>query len=869
MHISSQRLPPLCVFLICVISLSVLAADRKNQVPASTTSTFPAYCWAVHSIGKIGMHVNNGGGWGGFDNDTVFAHGLSCFYGGEYGTSAIGYPVQQDIAFAGGGGLWIGAAVDGDTLVSVGDDCERTWSQEFFPDRSPFGEMRRRSTISPTDYAGAVSELDYVAIYSDTFRCCVGGLVPDYFNERPHRPIPVAVTQRSYSWSNAFCDDFILLDYTIHNISDKPQDELYIGFYYGMMVGYGFDRSRPYPGRDDICGFRKDFLREGVCSYADTLNIVWGADNDGDPIGDQFPYYEISRAAPNVVGIRLLGDLDPEKTISFNWWAENNVSVRLDFGPNRRSAVQSTLRFGTGGNGVPYGDRNKYFLMSNGEIDYDVLRTSEIGLTNPQWEAPSPQAVNVLKDGDWVDCLYSIGPFSIEAGGSLDIPLAIVGGENFHTLASNADNLQPGRIDQYMANVSFDDLVNNALNAEWVYDNPGFDTDSDGYAGKYRVCVLDSVFRDGQWIPSRADTTWYRGDGVPDWRALTPPLPPKVWLIPTLSGIRVRFNGAESETRVDPFTQVLDFEGYNIYVGRDEREASLSLAASYDRENYEKWVWDPDEGLTGDWINRENPMTLELLRCLYGSGTDRCADSTFHPLSFDRTNPYRKQGFLDSIFYFVRHQSNASQLGFTSSIRRTYPDEPLPPTVDVPASAYTEDGYLKYYEYEFTLPDLLPTVPYFINVTAFDFGFPEQSMPPLESSKLIGLKSAFPYADDGQNDSLLPPVYVYPNPYRVDDKYRDHGFEGRIGNERGLIDDRVRRINFVNLPPVCVIRIHTLDGDLVREIHHEMDPNDPNSTHDSWDLINRNIQAVESGLYYWSVEDTKGNVQIGKVVVIK
>lgn len=849
--------------------IGLLAAEQKSQPPRSTATTIPAYCWAVHGIGKLGVGINNGGSWNAWPYDTALLGSYGCFYGSEYFTDGVSYPVQQEVHAALGGGIWVGAVVDDEILVSVSNDAENYSNQEFFPDMHPFGHIRRRSTFSSTDYAGAVSELDYVAEYADTFLCCVSGLYPDYFNERPHRPINVAVTQRSYSWSNAFCDDFVLLDYTIHNIGEKDISDVFVGFYYGIMAGYAHDASRPYPGSDDICGYRTEFAQPGVCGYSDTLNIMWAADNDGDPINGQFPNYDLSRSAPHVTGVRLLGDLSEDQAISFNWWAENVAFINLDFGPNRRSAVQSTLRFGTGGNGVPYGDRNKYFLMSNGEIDYDVLRTSEIGLTDPLWEAPSPYAVSILKDGDWVDCLYSIGPFSIEAGGSLDIPLAIVGGENFHTLASNADNLEPGRIDQFMANVSFDDLVNNALNAEWVYDNPGFDTDSDGYAGKYRVCVLDSIFRDGRWIPSRADTTWYRGDGVPDWRALTPPLPPKVWLIPTLNGIRVRFNGAESETRVDPFTQVLDFEGYNIYVGRDEREASLSLAASYDRENYEKWVWDPDEGLTGDWINRENPMTLELLRCLYGSGTDRCADSTFHPLSFDRTNPYRKQGFLDSIFYFVRHQSNASQLGFTSSIRKTYPDEPLPPTVDVPASAYTEDGYLKYYEYEFTLPDLLPTVPYFINVTAFDFGFPEQSMPPLESSKLIGLKSAFPYADDGQNDSLLPPVYVYPNPYRVDDKYRDHGFEGRIGNERGLIDDRVRRINFVNLPPVCVIRIHTLDGDLVREIHHDMDPNDPNSTHDSWDLINRNIQAVESGLYYWSVEDTKGNVQIGKVVVIK
>jgi hypothetical protein len=72
----------------------------------------------------------------------------------------------------------------------------------------------------------------------------------------------------------------------------------------------------------------------------------------------------------------------------------------------------------------------------------------------------------------------------------------------------------------------------------------------------------------------------------------------------------------------------------------------------------------------------------------------------------------------------------------------------------------------------------------------------------------------------------------------------------------------------VNLPAKCIIRIFTLDGDLVRAIKHDMEPSDPNSSHDKWDLINRNIQMVVSGLYYWTVEDEAGKVQMGKLVIL-
>lgn len=78
----------------------------------------------------------------------------------------------------------------------------------------------------------------------------------------------------------------------------------------------------------------------------------------------------------------------------------------------------------------------------------------------------------------------------------------------------------------------------------------------------------------------------------------------------------------------------------------------------------------------------------------------------------------------------------------------------------------------------------------------------------------------------------------------------------------------MRAINFANLPAKCTIRIYTLDGDLVRQLDHNFSPSDPNATHDTWDMITRNTQMIVSGIYYWTVEDDQGKVQIGKLVVI-
>jgi hypothetical protein len=136
----------------------------------------------------------------------------------------------------------------------------------------------------------------------------------------------------------------------------------------------------------------------------------------------------------------------------------------------------------------------------------------------------------------------------------------------------------------------------------------------------------------------------------------------------------------------------------------------------------------------------------------------------------------------------------------------------------------------------------------------------------LETSKTVNPKVtyALPTASVVEAEGLE--VFVYPNPYRGDGSYFEKGFEGR--DSRFKIPARMRRIHFANLPAKCWIRIFTLDGDLVREWKHDVNPTDPTASHDEWDLITRNTQMVVSGIYYWTVEEENGNTQIGKLVII-
>ncbi len=601
------------------------------------------------------------------------------------------------------------------------------------------------------------------------------------------------------------------------------------------------------------------------CNIVDTLDIMWGADNDGDPINGEFIddvvfdcYHGWTKSAPDAHGFLFLdypwATASQPVNVSYNWWSGYWMQYHYEWGPRRRENYRDFL---TGGTGWPDGDRNAYYVMSSGEIDYDMIYTASISGEDPIWLTP-PLAMAewcTLRGLPAPPCLLSAGPFDISPGASVSIPLAFVGGEDFHVYPNNREEYLPLFPDHYYENLDFTDLFRNATFAKWVYDNPGVDTDGDEYAGDFILC--------------NGDTVYTSGDGVPDWRGAVPPPAPAFWLEPLVNGIKIRFNGTMTETARDLFSNEIDFEGYHIYIGLDERASSMALVASYDKEDYDKFIWNGRTDSALDFSIFDPPFSMDSLRCIYGSGEDPCQDTLFDPLSFTASSFYTHPQFPDSIFYFLPHDFNTFELGVTTPIYKVYPDQPHPGIYhpdSIPAEAYTSDGFLKYYEYEFVIEDLMSTVPYYVNVTAFDFGQPDLGFKGFETAVTSGIKNAYPLAVSNAAGGGNSKVYVYPNPYRGDADYRAQGFEGRTQDDRP--DYRVRAIHFGNLPPKCTIYIYSLDGDLVRELEHDTDPSDPNCGHDSWNLITRNTQLAVSGLYYWVVESEDGSTQMGKLVII-
>lgn len=894
------RLAVLCLVTASVVLLgSVPVLGRTSDAPPrdpQVVTAVPNYYIAGHDIGKMVLSVLNNGTFGDGFSPTCADDQCSDSFTG-LAIQSCEYPKGSRTKYLFAGAFWIGGVIGNDTLVTTGADG---WSSvtEFHPEEGELGRMLYRSTVDPAApaFEGAVSEQDYIAVYYDTCTNCPGNDL-DFLDNRRHRPLNIEVTQRSFAWSYSYAEDIVLFDYGIRNIGTRRLQDVFLGVYVDADIHQIGDQNG---AQDDICGFHEKlpalYLPPSCPPDSDVVNIAWTADNDGDLGGQNIP-------VPNITATRIVRTPADSLQVSFNWWI-SNADPAFDFGPQARETFRNLQ---TGGLGTPEGDRAKYHFLSNQEFDYDQVQVNAIGATDPVWLPPPPNQKATWARGLDTRYLLSFGPFDIEPGQTLPLSFAYVAGENFHSDADNLENL-PDDWEAYYEGVSFDSLGTNATWADWIYDNPGFDTDSDGYFGEYTICatsddstlVVDTTIDssvipfdttiDSSWQYASADTVWRKGDGVPDFKGASPPPAPATYsspltgkrglrVEPFVGGARVVWNGVASENTVDVFSREQDFEGYRIYQARDERPQSYSLLASYDIEDYNKYEW---VAQVSEFRLLESPFSLEELRDQYGDG-----DTTWHPLDYPRNRPYINPNDPTEILYFEPQDYNRSILAndpvnANTPIAKVFPTAPFPPAdisglmisdpdslLRLPDSIYnlylTEDGFLKYYEYEYRIEGQLASVPYWINVTAFDYGSPRSGLASLETPPTILPANTYFLESSQEVARQGLEVFVYPNPYREDADYVERGFEGR-GEIRAR--DRLRRIHFANLPPKCTISIFSLDGDLIREIPHDFSPDDPLANHDTWDLITRNTQLVVSGLYYWTVEDDKGNVQIGKLVII-
>ncbi len=736
--------------------------------------------------------------------------------------SVVRYQIQSNTLF--------GGIVGNDTLVS-----HSLW--EMFPDPAPLGNFTFKSRI-PSSFRfapDAVSDLDIISRFTDTFTTSSPAPWQDV---RQHEPLGIEVIQRVYSWVGSTSDDFIIIDYEIRNILGKDIREMVVGLYgLGNSQGQTSVIDSTLIKGDDYVGMlyvSPDSLR---CGFPDSVNTVYLTDNDGDPVGGNW-YRGSARSA---LGFRVLRVPGGNNNFTFNWWA-------LDYNP--RLTPQNTDRYAT--NIFPFtafssNDASAYYYMNNGEKDFDQMFTwvwqSQLGYELP----PERSIAEFIARGAQPYFMLAAGPFDLRPSEVKHVTFAWLGAEDVHTdptLYNRTYSVRQPTV--YKDNLNWRTFANHSSQAARVFDNPGVDTDGDGFRGPFFVCDDDTVYT--------------AGDGIPDLRTEGPPAVPPIRLIPEEGKITVRWNGFFAETSPDPLTGLIDFEGYRVHLALDNRPSSYGVLSSWDIENYNRFRF--ESGPRGDvrWVREGIPVSLDSLRLEFN-------DPMFDPQRFTRSNPLVIDG---ESYYFAPQDFNASDLNRANGIRKVYPDAPFPGTDPNRWSANDViydygDPVPRFWEYEFIIDSLLPSIPYYIGVSTFDFGSPDGEILSLETrpSDNAVMEFALPGSDDVLAEEL--DVFVYPNPYRADGGYAEGGYENR---DLSQAPDRSKRIWFANLPPVCRISIYSLDGDRIDEIDHNFPTGGPGSQATSWDLINRNRQLIASGVYYWVVE-SPGRTQTGKFVVIR
>ena len=369
-----------------------------------------------------------------FDNFGHFGYGFAYFSGiiQFSPTFSVDYsfesPPQSTIEYLYGGGIWVGAIVGNDTLVSTSVDGWQIGYDEFAGD-----------VFIPN-----IEKIDFPSDYS--LRCefndtSTKNILNDIISGKPYTPLNIKITDKSYVWRNYPLDNAVIYDYTITNIGNQQLDQAYIGFYFDADVGsdYGQQGSGYY--LDDIVGSIRD------------SGIGYILDNDGDPVSGAFNQFSPTKGFAFEL---LASSFIPEDT-TFNWWISGQGD--FDFGPRLKGTPDDPFRdFGTGGIGTAEGDANKYYMMSHKEWDYDIALIKKIDSIDTTWISPNTVQPDLFVQGTDTRFLYSIGPFDLAPGQSERIIFSTFTADSIIVDTDNILNL-PDSPFTYIDNLNLENLM--------------------------------------------------------------------------------------------------------------------------------------------------------------------------------------------------------------------------------------------------------------------------------------------------------------------------------------------------------------------------------------------------------------------------
>lgn len=334
--------------------------------------------------------------------------------GFKQGYSSCEYPQFSHVEHLFLGGLWVGAVTANDTIrVSTGaQDVSNFAAGENIREFEDFTVLGSDSVFvwvwtnlqnapgDPLDPSTPSYHPDALA------NLHVGVQFDDYTSPESsvHVPLGLKVTMRALAWGTPYADDFVILDYTIVNISGQELSDVYVGYWNDTTIGntqvndpYGSGTGTSWNYYDDMNGG----WRPGDVEGDESIWMMYEHDDDGD-----------DEMATSWIGTRLLGmnpapepavDMPP---VSYNAWgfrdvpAEDDVYIDLD-----------TLEELPG----------KYQLMSNGD-----------------WDVGEQEVEDFTRPHDWI-AMLSTGPFHYLApDDSINVTFAVVCGVDSLSLMANS-----------------------------------------------------------------------------------------------------------------------------------------------------------------------------------------------------------------------------------------------------------------------------------------------------------------------------------------------------------------------------------------------------------------------------------------------
>ena len=271
-------------------------------------------------VGNIGLTLTNFGMYG--NGFALWPQQPSCEY-----------PLGSGIEHIFDGSLWVGGFISTDSLHhnrvgpfvttgSVDASSVSTRGGGFEFTNNPGSFIVERSSLLNSRYYDpyAISHQDFLMDFVDTNQTLSNGeTIQD------HNPLGIAVHQECYAWNYPFADFFVIMNYTIKNVTNKYIDSVYVGLWTDAVVR-NTKITSPRIGAP--------FYDKGGEGYSDSMKIAYTYDATGD-VGYTNSY----------IGIQFLGStptLDSAFTVgessipsvNFVSWQYKNTSDPNFFSPS-------------------------------------------------------------------------------------------------------------------------------------------------------------------------------------------------------------------------------------------------------------------------------------------------------------------------------------------------------------------------------------------------------------------------------------------------------------------------------------------------------------------------------------------------------